>query len=109
MKTTVTKISFDKYDICFSVSRTNPVTAQTPDGPTGLRGGLGRKRSCRKVLYLFPHLAARAYRSAASNGNILLRVRPYRVELWAGDVLCDEEWPVGTFAWPMPCGIHRSR
>ena len=97
MKTTVTKISFDKYDICFSVSRTNPVTAQTPDGQPALEAVWDENGLAVKFYTSFRTWPLVLTAPHASNGNILLRVRPYRVELWAGGVLCDEEWPVGTF------------
>jgi len=46
--------------------------------------------------YDFEERPLRLTADAAIGDKICLAVYPYRIELYCGDVLCDEEWPCGT-------------
>lgn len=104
-----TKILFEKYDLIFSLENVNPVKAVTADGKPAFNAYKNENGLNVEFYTSFRDTPLLLHAEPAAN-NVFLRVRPYRIELWADGVLCDEEWPIGSFGvaealWNVPIGV----
>ena len=76
MKSTITKISYDKYELCFSVSSIHPITAQTPDGQPALEAALDENGLTVKFYTSFRTWPLVLTAPHATGEKMLLLVRP---------------------------------
>lgn len=88
------QIHYATYDILFD---TLPVSAQTSDGRTALSATLDNGTLSVCVYTDFREEPLRLTAPHSEHTAVRLRVYPYRLELYADERLCDEEWPIGSF------------
>lgn len=88
------QIHFTTYDILFD---TLPVCAKTANGKTAFSAAKENGALCVCVYTDFREEPLRLTAPLDVKSTVMLRVRPYRLELYSGEKMCDEEWPIGTF------------
>ncbi len=85
-------IDFESFDITFDGAK--PYTAKTANGKTAFAS---ENTDGALTVSVYTDFSEKPLVLRAKNvrGNTALRVRPYRLELWADGVLHDEEWQYG--------------